>query len=180
MLSFTSCFIITTLVNLFLQHRSVSLPSSPEHPGSLYLSCLGSYSHSRTDDWDQEEGPCSLVGIQQGPSLQLGGQSHLKYMEVCAVCQINSASCCREADRQISKWTQDINSTNRAVRLTVRKPQYRLRSGKWHLSRDLNGSVQSSCSVVSDSLRLHGLQHVRPPCPSPTPGVYLYSCLLSL
>ena len=31
--------------------------------------------------------------------------------------------------------------------------------------------VQFSCSVVSTSLRLHGLQHPRPPCPSPTPGV---------
>ena len=33
-------------------------------------------------------------------------------------------------------------------------------------------SVQFSRSVVSDSLRPHGLQHARPPCPSPTPGVY--------
>ena len=30
----------------------------------------------------------------------------------------------------------------------------------------------SSVSVVSDSLRPHGLQHARPPCPSPTPRVY--------
>ena len=30
-------------------------------------------------------------------------------------------------------------------------------------------SVQFSCSVVSDSLRPHGLQHARLPCPSPTP-----------
>ena len=36
--------------------------------------------------------------------------------------------------------------------------------------------VQFSCSVVSDSLRLHGSQHARPPCPSPTPGVYPNSC----
>ena len=33
-------------------------------------------------------------------------------------------------------------------------------------------SVQFSCSVVSDSLRLHESQHARPPCPSPTPGVH--------
>ena len=33
-------------------------------------------------------------------------------------------------------------------------------------------SVQFSHSVVSDSLRPHGLQHARLPCPSPTPGVY--------
>ena len=33
-------------------------------------------------------------------------------------------------------------------------------------------SVQFSHSVVSDSLRPHESQHIRPPCPSPTPGVY--------
>ena len=33
-------------------------------------------------------------------------------------------------------------------------------------------SVQFSHSVVSDSLRAHEPQHARPPCPSPTPGVY--------
>ena len=33
-------------------------------------------------------------------------------------------------------------------------------------------SVQFSRSVVSDSLRPHELQHTRPPCPSPTPGVH--------
>ena len=30
-------------------------------------------------------------------------------------------------------------------------------------------SVQFSCSVMSDSLRPHELQHTRPPCPSSTP-----------
>ena len=40
-------------------------------------------------------------------------------------------------------------------------------------------SVQFSCSVMSDSLPPHGLQHARPPCPSPDPGVYSNSCPLS-
>ena len=40
-------------------------------------------------------------------------------------------------------------------------------------------SVQFSCSFVSDSLRPHGLQHTRPPCPSPTPRVYSDLCPLS-
>ena len=40
-------------------------------------------------------------------------------------------------------------------------------------------SVQFSRSVVFDSLWRHGLQHTRPPCPSPTPGVYPNSCPLS-
>jgi len=37
---------------------------------------------------------------------------------------------------------------------------------KWALRSD-----QISHSVVTDSLRPHELQHARPPCPSPTPGV---------
>ena len=37
-------------------------------------------------------------------------------------------------------------------------------------------SVQFSRSVVSDSLQPHESQHARPPCPSPTPGVYSNSC----
>ena len=40
-------------------------------------------------------------------------------------------------------------------------------------------SVQFSRSIMSNSLRPHGPQHTRPPCPSPTPGVYPNSCPLS-
>ena len=45
-----------------------------------------------------------------------------------------------------------------------------------HVGRDSDSdstiySVQFSHSVASDSLRPHGLQHARPPCPSPSPGV---------
>ena len=40
-------------------------------------------------------------------------------------------------------------------------------------------SVQFCRSVVSNSLWSRGLQHTRPPCPSPTPRVYPNSCPLS-
>ena len=43
----------------------------------------------------------------------------------------------------------------------------------------LHDSVQFSCSVVSDSLQPHGLQHTRLLCPSPIPGVDSNSCPLS-
>ena len=46
--------------------------------------------------------------------------------------------------------------------------------GYLHLNH--NCPVQFSCSVVSYSLRPHGLQHARLPCPSPTPRVYSNSC----
>ena len=35
-------------------------------------------------------------------------------------------------------------------------------------------SVQFSHSIVSNSLRPHGLQHTRVPCPSPTPGARVF------
>ena len=44
---------------------------------------------------------------------------------------------------------------------------------------DNSSSVQFSHSVVSSSLRPHGLQHTRPPCPSSTPRVYSNSSPLS-
>ena len=40
-------------------------------------------------------------------------------------------------------------------------------------------SVQFNRSVVSHSLRPHESQHARPPCSSPTPGVYPNPCLSS-
>ena len=47
----------------------------------------------------------------------------------------------------------------------------------WHLGCfQCFSSVQFSRSVMSDSLQPHELQHARPPCPSPTPGVHSNSC----
>ena len=49
-----------------------------------------------------------------------------------------------------------------------------------HLKKRIRAlSVQFSPSVVPDSLRRHGPQHARPPCPSPTPGACSDSCPLS-
>ena len=45
--------------------------------------------------------------------------------------------------------------------------------------KSLSFHYQFSPSVVSVSLRPHGLQYTRPPCLSPTPGVYPNSCPLS-
>ena len=50
-----------------------------------------------------------------------------------------------------------------------------LRSG----GKNIQSSVQFSCSAVSDSLRPHAPQHARTPCSSPTAGVYPNQCPLS-
>ena len=56
----------------------------------------------------------------------------------------------------------------------------KFRQQKWNiLSVETFKSVQFSRSVMSDSLQPHGPQHTRPPCPSPTPGVYSNTCPLS-
>ena len=60
---------------------------------------------------------------------------------------------------------------------------FSLKTFKWQADEKIfniiRHSVQFSHSVMSNSLQPHGLQHARPPCPSPTPGVYPNSCPLS-
>ena len=60
-------------------------------------------------------------------------------------------------------------------------PQFRESAAKtWEqMDSGTEGSVQFSHSFVSNSLRPHGLQHTRPPCPSPDPGACSSSCLSS-
>ena len=55
---------------------------------------------------------------------------------------------------------------------------YRLFGGAWIPRSEYSSleSVQFSRSVVFDSLRPHGLQHTRLPCPSPTPRTCSNSC----
>ena len=77
-------------------------------------------------------------------------------------------------------WYSDFTYTLEKLLCCVQK---KLNGGKSRYkvtSRSLlNQSVQFSHSVFSESLRSHGLQHARPPCPSPTPGVYSNSCPLN-
>ena len=49
-------------------------------------------------------------------------------------------------------------------------------SATWEAPVNYISSVQFSCSVMSNSLQPHGLQHARLPCPSPTPKVCSNSC----
>ena len=46
----------------------------------------------------------------------------------------------------------------------------------WKTASQYFSSVQFSGSVMNDSCWPHESQHARPPCPSPTPGVYPNSC----
>ena len=61
----------------------------------------------------------------------------------------------------------------------VEKREYLCSVGKFVQPLWKMVSVQFSRSVVSNSLGLHDTQNARPPCPSPTPRLYLNSCSLS-
>ena len=49
-------------------------------------------------------------------------------------------------------------------------PVVMYRCESWTIKKAELLRIQFSHSVMSDSLQPHGLQHARPPCPSPTPG----------
>ena len=67
-------------------------------------------------------------------------------------------------------------------RISFLRPQQCLKSLFLQLQIFLylwSSSIQFSCLVMADSLEPHELQHARPPCPSPTPGIHPNSCPLS-
>ena len=65
------------------------------------------------------------------------------------------------------------------ISIFINYKYYRYRRKKGTLSSYYFIISQFSCSLVSNSLWPHESQHARPPCPSPTPGVYPNSCPLS-
>ena len=78
-------------------------------------------------------------------------------------------------NRNNSKFSLLLTPLSRS-RTDVGDPRNCIHSFRWYFLRT---SVQFSHSVMSNSLPPHGLQHVRLPCPSPTPGVYSNSNPLS-
>ena len=69
---------------------------------------------------------------------------------------------------QMKKWAKKLRNLPKKSQLA------HTRARIWNYV-----TVKFSCSVMSNCLWPHGLQHARPPCPSPTPGVHSKSCPLS-
>ena len=89
---------------------------------------------------------------------------------------------------KLRKLVMMVTAVNLCRRLDERLKDFSIKSGdlrrnnfrsiKTKAIYSSHSSVHFSCSVVSDSLQPHEPQHARPPCPSPTPGVYSNSCPL--
>ena len=82
-------------------------------------------------------------------------------------------------------WWATVNGVTKESNMTERLTTtihliytlgYRDHNGKTDRPIQNFSSVQFRSSVMSNSLRPHESQHVRPPCPSPTPGLHSNSC----
>ena len=112
--------------------------------------------------WEKWLGFKNCVMIQTSPLSYKGNISPKRKIIFSYYCKCLSLTC--------SHWS--------ICNLLWRCPLFVFTSGG--SSFFLFALVQFSRSVLSDSLRSHGLQHASPPCPSPaTPEVYSNSCPLS-
>ena len=92
-----------------------------------------------------------------------GGQSN-PLQSVCPENLLDRGASWATVHRVLKSWTQ--------LKWLSMNPHIRINGSVM----DLWGSVQFSCSVMSRSLQPHGLQHARPPCPSPSPRACSNSC----
>ena len=71
-----------------------------------------------------------------------------------------------ESDEELKSLLMKLKEENEKVGLKLNIQKTKI------MASGPISSVQFSQSVVSDSLQPHEPQHTRPPCLSPTPGVY--------
>jgi len=103
---------------------------------------------------------------------------------ICSYCWVSTSNFWMHVISSVKETKLEISVSNFASLLRCRFQgllgrnwvQKLLNQLQWYKINMFKGFqfslVQFSRSVVSDSLRSHELQHTRPPCPSPTPGVH--------
>ena len=83
------------------------------------------------------------------------------------------------SEKQTKKWRFFVTGTISISKMKIQvKPEFtnpHYRGEMYYLSFSVS-SAQFSCTMVSNSLQLYGLQRARPPCPSPTPKACSNSC----
>ena len=179
----------------------VAFPGKPGWDGDACRSVLGSALESSTCARGRGEAGqwCSLNERLFNPrTLKQGRSLELRWRDQAYICspdQPLGAGCPRRGVspqmRWLCSWSASyIGLVPQAVStLHFQQPKDQLGCMSCYTSWTLLStssldelafsSVQFSRSVVSDSFWPHGLQHVRPPCLSPAPGVHSNSCSVS-
>ena len=83
------------------------------------------------------------------------------------LCQGSALSCCLETTLLLEIWALFYICIDSVLSICLLSSSPKT-TPHTLLVLPFTSSVQFSCSVVSDSLWPHGLQHTRLPCPSPT------------
>ena len=115
---------------------------------------------------------CNPNSPNPTPSSHGGGTRKQRWPRMQQTCLPPWCPGCPKQRQQLQQ--QQGTSNLRLYALTRRAP-----GGPSSRGGGGGTSVQSSRSVGSDSLRTHGLQHTRLPCPSPNPAACSNSCPLS-
>ena len=124
--------------------------------------------HHWLDGWESEwtpgagDGQGGLVCCDSWGRKESDMTERLDWTELMVCC----CECC------MCSW----NNVHFVVDWSVLQKSQDGQVGCLNCSDPLYPSVQFSHSVMSDSLGPHELQHARPPCLSPTPGVHSDSC----
>ena len=151
-------------------------------------------SSSETDSAFLDTYPCLLLGIDSKAVETIGywlpgdfGSSNLPSgQKLVFVCQFSLPESIhwQELSDLLSAFSKQTQEQKSKVEWLCHEPYFAISEGglgylPGNFEIGFPSSVQFSCSVMSDSSRPRGPQHARPPCPSPTPGVYPNSCPLS-
>ena len=130
--------------------------------------------------WTGKPGVLRFMGLQRVRydwATELNWKRHF-YKEL--IHTITDTGVSQDLQSELASWrTRRPNGLVLIKKLPgwrTRRSQYSTQIWKQEKSSD---PVQFSCSIVSDSLQPHGLQHTRLPCPSPTLGANSNSCPLS-